>query len=80
MITPSAPHSVGLFHTDEAFDGDSLTFAKADHVIEPGMVLSVDCPILQTDMGGTVHLEDLWLITESGCEPLNDVSEPFIQI
>lgn len=80
MMTPSAPHSVGLFHTDEAFEGDSLTFAKADHLIEAGMVLSVDCPILQTDMGGTVHLEDMWLITADGCKPLNDISEPYIQI
>lgn len=79
-FTPSSPHSVGLFHTDEAFDNDSLTFAKADHLIEPGMVLSVDCPVLLTDISGTVHMEDLWLITESGCEPLNDTSDPFIRL
>ncbi|PEQ11349.1 hypothetical protein B2G71_17500 [Novosphingobium sp. PC22D] len=78
--TPSSPHSVGLFHTDEAFEGDSPIFAKADHMIEPGMVLSVDCPILLTDIGGSVHLEDLWLITEGGCEPLNDISEPYIKL
>lgn len=79
-FTPSSPHSVGLFHTDEAFEGDSLTFAKADHLIEPGMVLSVDCPVLLTDIGGTVHMEDMWLITETGCEPLNDTSDPFIRL
>jgi Xaa-Pro aminopeptidase len=80
LATPASPHSVGLFHTDEAFAGDAMTFAKADHLIEPGMVLSVDFPILQTDMSGTVHLEDLWLITADGCEPLNDTSNPFLQI
>jgi Xaa-Pro aminopeptidase len=80
LATPSSPHSVGLFHTDEAFAGDGMLFAKADHLIEPGMVLSVDFPILQTDMSGTVHLEDLWLITEDGCEALNDTSNPFFQI
>jgi len=80
VFTPSSPHSVGLFHTDEAFHGDAMIFDKADHLIETDMVLSVDCPILQTDMGGTVHLEDLWLITADGCEPLNDISEPFLQI
>lgn len=78
--TPSIPHSVGLFHTDEAFKDDALHFAKADHLIEKDMVLSVDCPIMQADMGGTVHLEDLWLITEDGCEPLNDTSDQFIRI
>jgi Xaa-Pro aminopeptidase len=79
-FTPSSPHSVGLFHTDEAFENDSLTFAKADHLIEPGMVLSVDCPVLLTDIGGTVHMEDMWLITEQGCEALNDTSDSFIRI
>lgn len=79
-FTPASPHSVGLFHTDEAFEKGAQTFAKADHLIEPGMVLSVDLPILMTDMNGTVHLEDLWLITETGCEPLNDISEPVIQL
>jgi Xaa-Pro aminopeptidase len=78
--TPSSPHSVGLFHTDEAFKDDSLIFAKADHLIEEGMVLSIDCPMLQTDMGGTVHLEDLWLVTANGCEPLNDTSAPYLQL
>lgn len=80
MATPSTPHSVGLFHTDEAFEGDALHFVKADHLIEKDMVLSVDCPIMQTDMGGTVHLEDLWLITADGCEPLNDTADPLIRI
>jgi hypothetical protein len=44
------------------------------------MALSVDCPMLQTDMGGTVHMEDLWLITANGCESLNDRSHPYYQL
>lgn len=44
------------------------------------MILSIDCPMLQTDMGGTVHMEDLWLVTADGCEPLNDRAAPFIRI
>jgi Xaa-Pro aminopeptidase len=77
---PSAPHSIGLWHTDEAFDGDGLIFAKADHRIEKDMVLSVDCPVLVTDIGGTVHLEDLWLITEDGCEALNETGDPVLRL
>ena len=80
ILTPSAPHSVGLLHTDEAFKDDALTFVKADHLIEQDMILSIDCPMLQTDMGGTVHMEDLWLVTADGCEPLNDRAAPFIRI
>jgi len=80
VLVAATPHSVGLFHTDEAFAGDGLGYAKADDLIEPDMVLSVDCPVLDTDIGDTVHLEDLWLITADGCEPINGVSEPFLQI
>lgn len=73
-------HSVGLFHTDEAFEGDTLSFAKADHMICKDMVLSIDCPVLHLDAGGNVHLEDLWLITETGREPLNERNAPYLQI
>lgn len=80
IAIPCAAHSVGLFHTDEAYDGDSLHFKKADHLIEKDMVLSIDCPVLHLDAAGNVHLEDLWLITESGCEALNDRDEAFLRI
>lgn len=80
VIVPCTAHSVGLFHTDEAYKDDSLHFVKADHLIEKDMVLSIDCPALIADGAGNVHLEDLWLITEDGCEPLNDISDPFLQI
>jgi Xaa-Pro aminopeptidase len=73
-------HSVGLLHTDEAFEGDSLSFAKADHLICADMVLSIDCPVLHLDAAGNVHLEDLWLITENGCEPLNARDPPYLQM
>lgn len=75
-----ATHSVGLFHTDEAFKGGALNFEKGDHRVEANMVVSVDCPVLHLDATGNVHLEDLWLITDDGCEPLNDRSEPFLMI
>jgi Xaa-Pro aminopeptidase len=34
VATPSSPHSVGLFHTDEAYKDDAEHMAKADHLIE----------------------------------------------
>lgn len=80
VAIPCAAHSVGLFHTDEAYDGDSLHFKKADHLIEKDMVLSIDCPVLHLDAAGNVHLEDLWLITENGCEALNERDQPFLRI
>jgi Xaa-Pro aminopeptidase len=80
VIVPCTAHSVGLFHTDEAYKDDALHFVKDDHLIEKDMTLSIDCPALIADGAGNVHLEDLWLITEDGCEPLNDTSDPFLQI
>ncbi|WP_260928492.1 M24 family metallopeptidase [Novosphingobium sp. 9] len=77
---PCTAHSVGLFHTDEAFRDGSLAFLKDDHVIEANMTLSIDCPLLHLDESGNVHLEDLWLVTQDGCEPLNERDAPYIQI
>jgi Xaa-Pro aminopeptidase len=66
------PHSVGLYHTDAAGLGDI--------VLEPGMVISVDCPVMQTGLGGSAHLEDLSLITATGSEPIHPVSGPVVQV
>ncbi len=67
---PFAPHSVGLWHTDQpraAPDGSPL-----DVALEEGMILSVDCPLMETGRGGSAHLEDLMLITRTGAEPIHD--------
>jgi Xaa-Pro aminopeptidase len=74
------PHSVGLFHTDHP--QPSLLSARGpdDLVLEENMVLSVDCPVLESGLGGTMHLEDLTLIRADGGEPLHDVPPPVIQV
>jgi Xaa-Pro aminopeptidase len=66
------PHSVGLQHTD-------LPFA-AERVLEAGMVLSIDCPVIDTGIGGSAHREDLVLITGDGCELLNAPGEEVIVV
>jgi Xaa-Pro aminopeptidase len=66
------PHSVGLYHND--------AIGLGDLVLEPGMVISVDCPVLQSGIGGTAHLEDLTLITASGAEPIHPVTASVIQV
>ncbi len=60
------PHSVGLYHGD--------AFGLGDHELMENMVLSVDCPIMETGVGGTAHLEDLMLITRDGAEPIHEVT------
>ncbi|MBL8644388.1 MAG: aminopeptidase P family protein [Rhodospirillaceae bacterium] len=66
------PHSVGLYHSDHV--GNTGLPPVGDMVLEPGMVLSVDCPLLESGAGGSSHLEDLTLITKDGFENLNDIS------
>jgi Xaa-Pro aminopeptidase len=72
------PHSVGLAHTDEPGEVHGGFWRKPDIVLEPGMIVSVDCPTLDTGIGGSAHCEDLVLITETGCEPIHPLHEPVI--
>jgi len=72
------PHSVGLAHTDEPGEVHGGFWRKPDIVLEPGMILSVDCPTLDTGIGGSAHCEDLVRITETGCEPIHPLHDPVI--
>ncbi len=74
------PHSVGLMHTDEPGLEAQGFYRKADLTLEPNMVLSVDCPVMDTGIGGSAHLEDLMLITPNGAEPLHEVDAAVIEV
>lgn len=74
------PHSVGLAHTDEPGEIHGGFWRKPDFVLEPGMILSVDCPTLDAGIGGSAHCEDLVLITETGAEPIHPLHEPVIVV
>ena len=71
------PHSVGLYHTDHVGMAGAAAF-REDWVLEKGMILSVDCPLLEAGVGGSAHLEDLTLITATGSESINDVGDQTI--
>jgi Xaa-Pro aminopeptidase len=72
------PHSVGLYHSDHV--GSSGLPSVGDITLEAGMVLSVDCPLLESGAGGSSHLEDLTLITKDGFETLNDPGDKIIVV
>lgn len=72
------PHSVGLYHSDHV--GNAGSPAREDIVLEKNMVLSVDCPMGATGMGGSSHLEDLMLITDDGAEPINDTGSQTVMV
>lgn len=75
------PHSVGLHHSDDpALMDFSPAFIKENVVLQEGMVLSVDMPVLDLGQGGTAHLEDLVLIGKDGPELLNDTGNRFIVV
>ena len=77
-LVPFNPHSVGLYHTDHV--GLTGLPPREDIVLEPGMVLSIDCPLLETGVGGSAHLEDLILITPDGAEPINATDQQTITV
>ena len=74
------PHSVGLAHTDEPGEDHGGFWRKPDLVLEPGMVISVDCPVLDTGIGGSAHCEDLMLITSDGAQCIHSEHETVIVI
>lgn len=74
------PHSVGLMHTDEPGTEMAGFYGKADLVLEENMILSIDCPSLATGIGGSVHIEDLVLITRDGAETIHRIGDHVITI
>lgn len=74
-----SPHSVGLYHTDHVGMAGAAAF-REDPVLEPGMIISVDCPMLEAGIGGSAHLEDLMLITANGSEPINTTGDDVIVV
>ena len=75
---PFSPHSVGLHHSDHV--GSTGLGPREDIVLEPGMILSIDCPLTETGVGGSAHLEDLMLITADGSEPIHDIGQQTITV
>lgn len=75
---PFSPHSVGLHHSDHV--GSTGLGPREDIVLEPGMILSIDCPLTETGVGGSAHLEDLMLITADGSEPIHDIGHQTITV
>lgn len=74
------PHSVGLMHTDEPGSEQGGFYGKLDLVLEENMILSVDCPSLATGIGGSVHIEDLVLITRDGAVPIHPIADHVITV
>jgi Xaa-Pro aminopeptidase len=74
------PHSVGLFHTDHPQPSLLSPRGPENLVLEEGTILSVDHPVLESGLGGTMHLEDLTLIKRDGSEAIHQVPPPVLMV
>jgi Xaa-Pro aminopeptidase len=74
------PHSVGLAHTDEPGEVHNGFWRKPDIVLEPGMIISIDCPVLDTGIAGSAHCEDLMLITAEGAACIHSEHDAVIMV
>jgi Xaa-Pro aminopeptidase len=74
------PHSCGLAHTDEPGEDAGGFWRKPNIALREGMVISVDCPVLDSGIGGSAHCEDLVLITADGCRQIHSTHEPVIVV
>lgn len=80
ISVPFVPHSVGLAHTDQPLSARYRPGPDGDLVLLEDMILSVDCPVMDTGIGGTTHLEDLVHITAQGAIPIHDTHQPIVRV
>jgi Xaa-Pro aminopeptidase len=66
LLAPYARHGIGRDVHEPPFLG-----ADDDTLLAPGMVLDFE-PTMRVGGVGSVNIEDMVLITESGCEPLTN--------
>ena len=78
VVVPFGPHAVGLAHTEQPFE--DFAGNPLDIELAPGMIISVDCPLLESSPAGTVHLEDLTLIEDDGSRPIHEVDQQIIVV
>jgi Xaa-Pro aminopeptidase len=74
------PHSVGLMHNDEPGEDLGGFYGQMDLTLQENMIISVDCPVMDTGYGGSAHIEDLMRITADGAVPIHAVGEPVIVV
>ncbi|MEE4210993.1 MAG: M24 family metallopeptidase [Parvularcula sp.] len=78
LVVSFNPHSVGLFHTDHPQPSLLEPRTPETLMLEAGMILSVDCPLFVSGMGGTFHFENLMLITPDGAEAIHTDPPPVL--
>ena len=64
-------HSIGLVPLESPvkYPGTGLHGAKEGFMVEPGMVISIDCLYFGSRLGPS-HMENVFIVNETGAEPL----------
>lgn len=65
------PHSVGMQHTDDPFEDGYPFDVRGKTVLEAGMVITLDMPVIEPGWGST-HMETMLLVTPDGAEWLDE--------
>jgi len=73
-FTHSTGHGVGL----EIHEPPRLG-AKQTEVLQPGMVITIEPGIYVADKGG-IRIEDMVVVTETGCEVLTPVTKELVEV
>ena len=68
----AGPHSVGLEHTDHPVSVGAQMPGHHTLVFEENMVFTLDMPYHEFGWG-TTHVEDMMLVTRTGCEALSSM-------
>jgi len=68
----AGPHSVGLEHTDHPVSVGAEMPGHHPLVFEENMVFTLDMPYHEFGWG-TSHVEDMMLVTATGCEALSSM-------
>jgi len=73
------PHSVGMDHSEDPWRHDLPFHAREDVRLEAGMTITIDLPTLEPGWG-SMHLENLILVTPDGGEWLDRIDDPLYRI
>jgi Xaa-Pro aminopeptidase len=87
-VSVDAARKAGIPHFDRHHVGHALgvvcyddpLIGPNDHtVLEEGMVINIETPYYEVGFGGA-HVENTFLVTRSGCEPLHSMSLELRQV
>ena len=74
-------HSVGLVPLESPvrYPGTGLHGAKEGFVVQPGMVISIDCLYFGSRLGPS-HMENVFIVGDTGAEPLYQSTLDLVEV